>query len=274
MIRLIATDIDGTLLDKDRFISTRTATIFKQLEMPKVLISARMPQAMHYLQDALDIFGTPIICYNGALILDNDQVLHTESINYEIIKQIVAIGIEHDLHVSLYRNDEWFVEQMDQWAAREVNNTRTQPQIQSLATSLAYLEKTKDQGGAHKIMFMGDADNMDLAFAKAEKLFSSQLHLYRSKDTYTEISPKGISKKSALELLLKAKHPNIQMSEVAAFGDNYNDTEMLAGVGYGIAVENARPEVIAASKYSTLHHKKDGVADWLEKNVLNKKTTP
>ena len=164
MIKLIATDIDGTLLDKDRFISTRTATIFKQLEIPKVLISARMPQAMHYLQDALDISGTPIICYNGALVLDNDQVLHTESIDYEVIKQIAAIGLENDLHVSLYRNDEWFVEQMDQWAAREVNNTRTQPQIQSLAKSLAYLENSKDQGGAHKIMFMGDADKMDLGY--------------------------------------------------------------------------------------------------------------
>lgn len=233
-----------------------------------------MPQAMHYLQEELDISGTPIICYNGALVVHQEDIIYNESIPFEITRKVAQIGTVHNLHVSLYRNQEWFVPQMDQWAAREVHNTRTEPTVQDLAETLNYFEKTQNKGGAHKIMFMGDADKMELAFAKAEKLFSSQLHLYRSKDTYTEISPKGISKKTALELLLKARFPEVKMSQVVAFGDNYNDIELLAGVGYGVAVENARTEALSAAKYSTLHHKEDGVADWLEKNLLNKKTTP
>ncbi len=272
MIQLIATDIDGTLLDENRFISATTAAVFKQIDLPLVLISARMPRAMHYLQRALLIDAAPMICYNGALVLHDHDVLYSESIPFDIVKSIIAIGQQYGLHVSLYRNDEWFVEQMDEWAAREVNNTRTEPQIQSLQTSLKYFEETQEIGGTHKIMFMGDKDKMDLAFAKANSQHSTQLHLYRSKDTYTEISPKGISKKTALELLLARKFPDITMQSVAAFGDNYNDTEMLAAVGYGVAVDNARSEVKAAARYHTDHHKKNGVARWLENTLIHKKT--
>jgi len=273
MIQLIATDIDGTLLDENRDISVTTVRIFKQIDLPKILISARMPQAMYYLQESLGILESPIVCYNGALVKHQDQVIHDESIPFEAIKAIAAVGVANGLHVSLYRGTEWFVSQMDQWTAREVNNTRTEPTVQDLSKTLDYFDETQDVGGAHKIMFMGDADYMDLAFAKAEKHHSSQVHLYRSKDTYTEISPRGISKKSALEMLLKAKYSNITMSQVAAFGDNYNDTEMLAGVGYGVAVDNARDEVKAAARFQTLHHKNDGVAIWLQENITHKKTT-
>ncbi|WP_194850227.1 HAD family hydrolase [Nonlabens antarcticus] len=272
MIQLIATDIDGTLLDDNRFISSNTARVFNNLNIPKILISARMPQAMYYLQDALNIQNSPLICYNGALVLHNNEVLHTESIDLALIHQMVKIGVENSLHVSLYRNQEWFVEQHDEWTAREIHNTRTQPTVQSLSTSLAYFEKTIEQGGAHKIMFMGNKDKMDSAFAKAEELSASVLHLYRSKDSYTEISPKGISKKSALEILLKKRYPEINMSSVAAFGDNYNDIEMLAGVGYGVAVENGKEQVRSAARYTAGHHKKDGVATWLEENMTHKKS--
>lgn len=274
MIQLIASDLDGTLLDDQRFISPFTARVFGQIDLPKILISARMPRAMYYLQEALNITGEPVICYNGALVLHQDAILHTESIPYTVIKLIAQIGLEYGLHVCLYRNDEWYVEQMDQWASREVHNTRNQPTVQPLTKSLAYFESTAHLGGAHKIMYMGDEHKMNFAFAKAEQLLASQVHLYRSKNTYTEISPRGISKKSALELLLKKRYENIEMTHVAAFGDNYNDTELLAGVGHGVAVENAREEVKKAARHVTAHHKKDGVALWLEENILHKKSDP
>lgn len=273
MIQLIATDIDGTLLDENRDISYKTALVFKNIALPKVLISARMPQAMYYLQDALGILGSPIVCYNGALVMHEKHIIHNESIPFVTVKELASIGNAHGLHVSFYRGTEWFVSQNDQWTAKEVNNTRTEPTVKSMEDTLEYFEQTQHDGGAHKVMFMGDVDKMDLAFAKAQQHHTSQVHLYRSKGTYTEISPKGISKESALAILLRNNFPEISMSQVAAFGDNYNDTDMLAGVGYGVAVENARDEVKQAAAYITLHHKKDGVASWLEQHILNKKAT-
>lgn len=109
---------------------------------------------------------------------------------------------------------------------------------------------------------------MDLAFAKAEQALGDQVHLYRSKNTYTEITPKGTSKKIALEKLLAHKFPEIHLKQVAAFGDNFNDVDLLEGVGYGVAVENARAAVKKAARYQTGHHKEDGVASWLETFIL------
>lgn len=264
MIQLLATDIDGTLLDEHRFLSTQTIQAFKKVrDIPVILISARMPQAMYYLQDALERREMPIICYNGALVLNQQEEIFSTSIPFYDMQELAQIAQDHDLHCSIYRGDEWFVPQMDHWANREVNNTRVTPQVQDLETTLSYFKATQQQGGAHKIMLMGDRDAMDSAFAKASQL-PAQLHLYRSKDTYTEISPKDISKKTALEILIKNAFEQVEMQYVAAFGDNYNDVEMIAGVGHGVAVENARDEVKAVANYQTAHHKQHGVALWIE----------
>jgi hypothetical protein len=267
MIQLIATDIDGTLLDEHRSISAFSTQIFKEIVRPKILISARMPQAMYYLQDLLDISGTPIICYNGALVLNQARSLYSLHIPLEQIEVLAQIAAAHDLHISVYRNDEWFVTALDSWALREVNNTRVHPTVRPITDTLAYFKETSTIGGAHKVMFMGDEVRMDAAFAKAEQLLSSNIHLYRSKNTYTEITPSGTSKKVALQLLLEQCFPEVSMDGVAAFGDNYNDTEMLQAVGYGVAVGNARDVVKEVSAFVTDHHKKDGVAKWLQEHM-------
>jgi Cof subfamily protein (haloacid dehalogenase superfamily) len=267
MIQLFATDIDGTLLDKNRFLSDRTRHELGKLLLPKILISARMPQAMYYLQEALDIINAPLICYNGALVLQGSDILYELSIPYEEIEKLTEIGQEYGLHVALYRNQEWFVPAMDQWAKREEHNTRVTPSVADTSDTLNYFKQTQDQGGAHKIMFMGDEVLMDAAFAKAEQLLGPKVHLYRSKNTYTEITPSGTSKEVALRKLLELRYPEVGMKNVVAFGDNYNDTDMLAAVGYGVAVENAREEVKKAARFITGHHKEDGVALWLEQNA-------
>lgn len=267
MIQLVATDIDGTLLDKDRSLSDRTLKAFKKLsQIPVILISARMPQAMYYLQELLERVEMPVICYNGALIKDQQHELYSITIDCFLLEQLAQIAVQYELHMSVYRNNEWFVPSLDFWAKREINNTRVQPIVQELSDTLIYFKNTLAAGGAHKVMFMGDAVAMNLAFAKAQSLQSS-LHLYRSKDTYTEISPKNISKKTALEFLLNKKFPSIDMVNVAAFGDNYNDVEMIDAVGYGVAVANARDEVKKVAQFITSHHKEDGVALWIENHI-------
>ncbi|MGB3590428.1 MAG: HAD family hydrolase [Nonlabens sp.] len=266
MIKMIATDIDGTLLDESRFLSTTTIEAFRKWRVPKILISARMPQAMYYLQEALNIENTPMICYNGALVLDNEKVLYSIDIPLPQIEKIIQIADANQLHLSLYRDKEWFVPAMDYWATREENNTRVTPIVQDLAATMRYLGNTRDKGGAHKVMLMGDAMAMNKAFEACELEIKKLVHLYRSKDTYTEITPRSTSKLAAIELLLDEKYPELGLENIVAFGDNYNDEEMIKAVGYGVAVENARDIVKQAARYTTLHHKKDGVAYWLARH--------
>ena len=114
------------------------------------------------------------------------------------------------------------------------------------------------------MMCMGEGELVQAAEDFLKQHYADQLHLYRSKDTYLEISVRSISKAGALEKVI-AHQGKYAMHEVVAFGDNYNDMEMLEAVGLGIAVGNARPEVLEIANDKTLRNTEDGVAIAVER---------
>ncbi|MBT8296453.1 MAG: HAD family hydrolase, partial [Gramella sp.] len=151
----------------------------------------------------------------------------------------------------------WYVPREDFWTRREINNTKVNPVIESNHT---VIEKWRNENkGAHKIMAMGEEESIDKIRDFLILNYKDELHLYRSKPSYLEIAPRAISKLTAVEHLLE-NHFNLPLSESMAFGDNYNDIEMLKGVGMGIAVGNAKPEVLEVAHMVTSPGKEDGVA--------------
>lgn len=262
--KIIFSDIDGTLLNHDRQLSPLTIEVFRQLQkdVPVVLISSRMPQAMIHLQKELEIQHQPLICYNGGLIIVEGQEVFSEEIPFTILEELVNFNKVDQCHISFYNAQEWFVPDYDFWAKREENNTKVKPEIRS-AIEVVQTWKTKNKS-AHKLMCMGDKEKVDKVFNYLEENFGNQLHLYRSKDTYLEIASKKISKLTAINILLRDYY-HMQLEEVIAFGDNYNDYEMLKAVGMGIAVGNAKPEILEIAKEVTFHGKEDGVARSLQK---------
>jgi len=257
--KLICTDIDGTLLNKDRELSDATIKEVQRIApIPFVLISSRMPKAMRHLQHQFKNETTPIIAYNGGLVLDNNAVLHSTVIDNIVLEEIINKCSQTSIHLSLYYADEWYVPSLDFWAKREANNTKVIPTIKS---NIDVLTKWKNEDkGAHKIMCMGDENEIDELYNSLEENFSNEIILYRSKPTYIEISHKSISKKTAIEYLLKNCYSEILMKNVIAFGDNYNDIEMLKAVGLGVAVANAKEEVLKIADKITDTNKNDGVA--------------
>ncbi len=113
-------------------------------------------------------------------------------------------------------------------------------------------------------MCMGEPAQIDRTVAFLEDQYSDSLHLYRSKDTYLEIADKKVSKLTGINMLLNAMSPKIGLQEAIAFGDNYNDIEMINAVGMGVAVANAREELKAVANEITAHHKEDGVGRFLK----------
>jgi Cof subfamily protein (haloacid dehalogenase superfamily) len=263
--KLLCTDIDGTLLNKDRKLSALTISEIRRIhpKIPVVLISSRMPKAMRHLQATLGIEDIPLIAYNGGLILDGSQIIETTEIDYTALVSLIELTKNTSIHLSLYHNDDWFVPEMDYWAKREQNNTQVTPTIQSLNDSLALLKS--DKKGVHKVMAMGDENEIEELFKSAEAKHSKELHLYRSKSTYIEIANKSISKETALTKLLHHKYPEIQLEHVVAYGDNYNDIDMLKAVGAGIAVANAKQEVLIVADDITATNVENGVALSIQK---------
>jgi Cof subfamily protein (haloacid dehalogenase superfamily) len=271
--RALCTDIDGTLLNSHRELSERTIQAIQKLDkqVPVILASSRMPGAMRHLQQQLNILHHPLICFNGGYVLDFTSgsdapaVVDTIQIPAHLCSAIVAMAHNTAIHVSLYANDDWHAPRMDQWTEKEQRVTKVKARLGDLPPILDSWQAAGT--GAHKVMCMGPEEEIFEMAAKLEAQYPDQIHIYRSKSTYLEIAPKAISKASALELVLK-QHYSLDLAEVVAFGDNYNDIEMLQAAGLGIAVGNAREEVKAVADEVTLNSVEDGVAVAIEKYFL------
>ncbi|WP_139956393.1 HAD family hydrolase [Flavicella sediminum] len=267
-LKIAFTDIDGTLLSKERVPSKALKEEVQRItnkQIPFVLISSRMPSAMYHIQEDLNISNTPIICYNGGLVLVDGKSIHTTEIPVDLVQIIADLNGKRNFHISLYNNNDWYVEELDFWAKREENNTKVTPTIKAIEDVLA--DWSAQQKGAHKVMCMGDKEYLDELFDTLTANHSNDLHLYRSKDTYIEIAHKSISKLTGIKTLLKNSYPSFTLENCIAFGDNYNDIEMLEAVQMGVAVKNAKEEVLKIANDITDTNHNDGVAKAISKHL-------
>lgn len=263
--KLLCSDLDGTLLSTKNDVSDLTIQEIARIKdkIKVILVSARMPKSMTYLQKRLAIENQPIICYNGALVLDNETEINSVTIPITILKEIYRLAETHTVKLGLYYKDEWYVEASSERVEKEINYTKATP-IYRPSNETFYDWKTRKVTGAHKIMLMGTKETCDAIYPKLEEDFNTTIALYRSNDTLIELAPKSVSKLSAIELLLSKENT---LQDVIAFGDNYNDVEMLENVGCGVAVANAREEVKAIANFVTSKNTEHGVAKFIKEHI-------
>lgn len=269
--RAICTDIDGTLLNRERQLSQKTIGVVKSLgkSFPVILASSRMPSAMRHLQVELDIEHHPLIAYNGGYVLQYESGRVTEYCSVEIpalvVQEILLMSRGTTIHNSVYWKDEWYTPAFDQWTEREEKITRVRSVVTDVSEKISHW---KAEGhGAHKVMCMGPEAEIHVLEQRLKENLSREIHIYRSRPTYLELAPGVISKATGLELLLEKLY-DFPMKNVISFGDNYNDIEMLIRSGLGIAVANAREEVLSVANEITGKSVDDGVAAAIEKYCL------
>lgn len=268
-IRALCTDIDGTLLDSRRELSAKTIDVLQKVSrhIPVILASSRMPGAMTHLQRQLNIEDHPLICYNGGFAVhyingSTPTVIDSITIPAETSSAILSLARGTSIHVSLYQGSDWYAPAFDYWTEREQRITKVNAFISDGDTVIK--KWVENNTGAHKIMCMGPENEIHHMEFQLREKFPDDIHIYRSRPTYLELAPKLVSKATSLKLVLKQRY-NIELSEVMAFGDNYNDIDLLQSTGFGIAVGNAREEVKAIAKELTLNSIDDGVAIAIEK---------
>ena len=262
--KILCSDLDGTLLSTKSDVSDFTISEIARIRdaVRIILVSARMPQSMTYLQERLGILNQPLVCYNGALILNGEKELFSEVIAFEALKSIYELSEAHQIKLGLYYHREWYTEETSERIEKEIKHTKTIPLFRNTAASLN--DWHARQVSAHKIMLMGTKDSSDAIYPLLEEQLGEFVLVYRSNDTLIEIAPKSVSKLSAIQLLLSSDET---LKDVISFGDNFNDIEMLKHSGTGVAVGNARDELKKIANYITLKNTEDGVAHFIKQHL-------
>ena len=262
--KILCSDLDGTLLSTKSDVSDFTISEIARIRETTriILVSARMPQSMTYLQARLGISNQPIICYNGALVLDGDNEIFSKAIDFEILVEVYRLSEIHEIKLGLYYKQEWYVEEISERVEKEINYTRTTPKFRSTSETL---KDWKERNiSAHKIMLMATKTSADAIFPILADQLSNQIHIYRSNDTLIEIAPKSVSKLSAIQSVLSLDE---SLTDVISFGDNYNDMQMLQHSGCGVAVGNAREELKSIANHVTLKNTEHGVAHFIQQHL-------
>lgn len=257
--RLIATDLDGTLLRSDGTVDERTRRAIAALEtagIAFVICTARPPRWLGPLAEETGHRGLAV-CANGGLIWD----LHSDLPVQEFPLQVeVAREVVKRLRAAL-PHGAWAVERAGGFAHEPTYTPRWPVPDDTVVDFIdALLEPP-----AVKLMLRHPELSADDLLAHARELIGDLVEVSHSSahDALLEISAPGVSKASALAGV--CAELGIVSDEVIAFGDMPNDLAMLSWAGWGVAVANAHAEVIAAADEVTASNDESGVALVLER---------
>lgn len=253
---LVFSDIDGTLLNKQHELTDSTISVVKELTLQgidTVLASARPPKAMQGIYQQLSL-STPVVAYNGALIMQQDQIIFSQQLNQALAIQLIQKVKQHfpEVSINIYSYQHWFVLKQDDWVRQEEAITATHAKL------LPENQLQTADFTIHKLLFMGK----ETAIQNLEKFcceyFNSDMEFTRSKATYLECVNRQVSKVAALQFL--SMYLNIPMQNCLAIGDNYNDLEMISHAGIGVAMGNAPIEVQKTADWVTYSNNDEGFA--------------
>jgi Cof subfamily protein (haloacid dehalogenase superfamily) len=265
VIRLVAFDVDGTLVGHDLKITNNVRLSIERMKQAGIagcLVTGRMYRAALPFARELG-FDAPLICYQGAAIVDpaSDEVLQHTALDNRVVRELIDVTQRDAAHLQLYRNDEYYCEARNRFSDLYAALSLTEPVVvASLREAFAYSPATKG-------VVVADAP---VAAAYAEKLcgmLGARAYVTRSLPEFVEVLDPAVNKGAALRFV--AAHLGVPMEQTAAIGDSWNDAPLLEAAGLGIAMGSAPQELqaVAAAVVSDLEH--DGVAEAIQKYVLS-----
>ena len=265
-IKVVVSDLDGTLLNPQHRISDYTKSIFQELHNQNYLIV--VATGRHHL-DAMAIIKTlevPVylVSSNGARIHSPEkEELFSFNLDSEVVKNALNVEIDPEITVVLFKENVW-------------QTNKVSEKLNAFQTELKYHPelvdyKTLEDFGAIKIFFSCD-NHEKLVKLKDAILENSSEHLHHafSLPTCLEFMDKSIDKAVAIERVLERE--GFTLAEAVSFGDGFNDVQMLSASGKGLIMGNAPAllketlpdlEVIKTNA-------EDGVAKYLSLKILNK----
>jgi Cof subfamily protein (haloacid dehalogenase superfamily) len=259
--RLVASDIDGTLIRDDGSLSKRTVKVIDWLAdrgVPVVLVTGRPVRWLRQLYDQMDQ-PVPAICANGAIVYDpdTDEVLFANPLSVDLLLEVtkklreavpdIALAVEVENGRSFWYEEAWPL----RWDGEHQS-------VRVLATP-----EELTSVPAVKLLARAAGREPDEFYELVSRTLGSLAETTHSSSTaLVEISAAGVTKAAGLAWLCERE--GFTAADVVAFGDMPNDVPLLTWAGHSVAMGNAHPAVREVADEVTLTNDEDGVAAYLE----------
>ncbi len=264
MIRLIALDMDDTLLRPDLTISPACYSLLREAMargIKVILASGRMYQSVQLYAEQLGLSGMPLITYNGALVrfAGYGETIFHSPLQIEPARELILSLRETGLHINVYINDELFMEDLDEEGKDYVERNRLKFNLVKDLTTVLVSRPTK-------VLASGPPEEISKVYKEIARKYRGWISFTRSRPRFLECLAPGVNK--GLALAKVAGYFGLAPHEVMAVGDAPNDLEMLKWAGIGIAMGNSPPEVQKAADWTAPPNHRDGVAAALRRYIF------
>lgn len=268
MYKLVALDMDGTLLNSQGAISPRNKQAIKAaIEMGTVvmLASGRPLEGMNWALNELNLTGDNdyVACYNGSLVyqVGSQQLLRSQTIAGADAKRLALIAHQLGVHVHAFSLQSGLI------TPKHNYYTEHEAKINGLDITEVDFTTLEDDEVMLKVMLIDEPEKLSAAIAQLPANLYEQYTIVQSAPFFLEFlhkeSHKGVGVKAVAEQF------NIQAHEVICMGDADNDRQMLEYAGLGVAMGNATADIKAMADHVTTSNNEDGVAVALEQFILN-----
>ena len=273
MYKLLAIDLDMTLLDREKKISQKNKVaikLAKQKGLHVVLCSGRILKGVMHFAKVLGLSDEVVVACNGAIVRDlktNKDVYYIGLDNDSSI-EIAKICKANNIYYHYYYKDIMITQRLDYSSRFYYEKNKELPDdeiIEIIVDDSLETIKSCENLITKFVIIDKDIEKVDYVRKQIQENVYN-IETTKSDVNILEIMKKGVNKRNALECV--CSYLKIDKKEVIAIGDNENDLEMIGFAGLGIAMENAIDSLKEIADYITDSYENDGVAKAIEKFVL------
>ncbi|MDD2371003.1 MAG: Cof-type HAD-IIB family hydrolase [Firmicutes bacterium] len=257
-LKLIAIDIDGTLLNDEREVSRENKEAIKRAERKGIYVVLATGRMYRSAKKFENLFTTnmPLIAYNGGLIKEfNDgKVLFQNDMPKEMVKPIYEHINRYGFAANFYIDDNLYGDANNEY----IHGYAEYIDVPYIKLKDEEIFRYIDEMNIIKMVAFGEEKKLDLFLEKEKKGLEDKIHLVKSLPFMLEIANKDVNKGTALANLGKVL--GINASEMMGIGDNMNDEEMLDYVGNPFVMANGNELLLMKNYMKTKSNNQDGVA--------------
>lgn len=268
MIKLVAIDMDGTLLNSNHVIAPQNIPIIKKASASGVQVVLATGRPLTGLTAELETLGLTgadhyVVAFNGSLVQSaTGQILSSTAFSYDDYLVLHNLATQYRLNLNIENNEAIYT------TSRDINTVvSTESYLLDLPIKVRRLEEISPELLMPKCMYIDDAEKISYFMQELPVAMKQRYNFLASDRNYIDVMPKTATKGAGLAQL--GQHLNIGADEMMAIGDQKNDLSMLDYVGLPVAMGNAVPEVKAVAKFATASNDEGGVGQAIEKVLGN-----